>query len=668
MLLLFAVVFVVITGSALAVQESDIVNNFVGIFSPDQSERTAARNSISNGEATPSATMALLEVVRRWNELSPEAQREISKYLAVETDSRGETRSVKSVATNGCTAVVSFTDKRMDSKHFSVYYKESGSHAATDEYIQSVINALEHSWDYELITLGLPQPIMPKGRMDVFICNLITETGGVLGVTWLTEPFVNNTCSTYLEFDNNFSEMDGYSDFSAEDYMESTVAHEFFHSIQVGINYRAPSTWLIETSAVWMQEEVFPDNNDYLNYVELLFSQPDRSIVDTSGMYYYQQHFFLRHITEHVSPAFVIDIWNNIKNTCVEGSLVSWCHYNTLETELLRDMLVEHDTDMETVHRDFYVANITKDYADGNDPRFPLVKMESAYFYDDDSLAKSGSLDRYSSALYSTGIWELSEKFFVDYNFYGEMVPYWNISLVCFKNDGSYEVSHYKPSDGKASFSSPLIDNETGCNKVVAIINNSSQYSIKRVYEIALTKRSGETLEHEMDIPAGWSLLGMPVSGGDVTPQNVSGLAGAQIFQLKDDSFVYDEESFDAPAPGMAYWVYLENEGTAHFSGFESGISEVALKRGWNFISVPGMDETAWSTSTIKLKLSDSSTLTPGTPEADKYIDPLLYEYDPGLNPPDYVSYSLEDGHVMVPGKGYMLKAHKSCSLEFPAY
>ncbi|HOO56126.1 MAG TPA: DUF6055 domain-containing protein [bacterium] len=653
---------------AFGIEESDIVNNFVGIFSPDQGERTAARNTVSDSEITPSATMALIEVVRRWDELSPEAQLEISKYLAIETDSRGETRSVRSVATNGCTDVISKeNDASSESEHFKVYYEVSGSHAATGEYVQSVINALEYSWDHEINTLGLPPPILPNGKMDIYICNLTTETGGVLGTTWLIEPFEDNTCSAYIEIDNDFSEIVPFSDFSAEDYMESTIAHEFFHSIQVGMNYMAPSIWMFEISAMWMQEEVFPDNNDYLDEVDLLFDEPDRPIDDVSDSYYYQQHFFLRHLTEHAaSPAFVVDMWDNIEDTCADGSSISWCDSDTVEIELMNDMLVDLDTDFRTVYRDFYVANITKDYADGDDEHFPEVKMNSVYFYSNDETEKSGIIGHYASELYSTSASDAG--YFLDYDFDGNTSAAWDLSVVCFKSDDTYTVSHYAATAGKASFSSPLVSSETGCSRVVAIVNNTSEYSTQRDFDITFTKSAGNIVEHETAIPAGWSLLGMPVSGGDATPQYVSGLSGAQIFQLKDDNFVYEEEDFDNPAPGMAYWVYLESAATAHFSGFESETGEVALEPGWNFISVPGIDETAWSASTITLKLSGSSTLTPGTTEADEYIDPVLYEYDPGLDPPDYVSYSLEDGHVMVPGKGYIIKAHKTCSLEFPVY
>src|SRR5947208_1589602 len=75
-----------------------------------------------------------------------------------------------------------------------------------------------------------------------------------------------NSQSAYLVMDNDYrqSEYPRYS--SPLPPMEVTAAHEYNHVLQFGYDV-LQDTWLFESTAVWMEDKVYDDVNDYLSYL-----------------------------------------------------------------------------------------------------------------------------------------------------------------------------------------------------------------------------------------------------------------------------------------------------------------------------------------------------------------------------------------------------------------
>lgn len=70
--------------------------------------------------------------------------------------------------------------------------------------------------------------------------------------------------------------------------MKITAAHEFFHAVQYQYRpWSEDNIWWYENTAVWMEDEIFDEADDYLNFVGLLYDdENDNSRWDSGEVYY----------------------------------------------------------------------------------------------------------------------------------------------------------------------------------------------------------------------------------------------------------------------------------------------------------------------------------------------------------------------------------------------
>ncbi len=185
--------------------------------------------------------------------------------------------------------------------HFLIHYAETGTHKpyqfgsqqdndgnGVPDYIDSVGVILEHVWSVETGTLGYNPPpsdgFYPSGidgRYDVFVLDIATVPSlgsDIYGVTFQDSLYLDGTdmkATSFLVLDNDYSSIAIYKDHPLEA-LRVTAAHEFFHAIQFGYDpkefeydnvfHEQRHHWL-EMSAVWMEEQVYDDINDYYYYL-----------------------------------------------------------------------------------------------------------------------------------------------------------------------------------------------------------------------------------------------------------------------------------------------------------------------------------------------------------------------------------------------------------------
>ena len=103
-----------------------------------------------------------------------------------------------------------------------------------------------------------------------------------------------NAFTSYMAMRNN------YKNFPLEE-MENikvSAAHEYFHAIQFGYDgWEMP--WILEASAVWIEEEIYDEINDCYQYMQDWFEQPDRAL-DESGFHWYGSFIFFEYIEQHM--------------------------------------------------------------------------------------------------------------------------------------------------------------------------------------------------------------------------------------------------------------------------------------------------------------------------------------------------------------------------------
>ena len=103
-----------------------------------------------------------------------------------------------------------------------------------------------------------------------------------------------NAFTSYMAMRNN------YKNFPMDEIknIQVTAAHEYFHAIQFGYDgWEMP--WLLEASAVWMEEEIYDEINDAYQYMYDWFKQPHRSL-DESSFHWYGSFIFFEYLEQHM--------------------------------------------------------------------------------------------------------------------------------------------------------------------------------------------------------------------------------------------------------------------------------------------------------------------------------------------------------------------------------
>jgi hypothetical protein len=158
------------------------------------------------------------------------------------------------------------------------------------DYVETADEAAENSHLVENEQLGWPAP---KGdgtlggeldKTDIYVKQL--GGTGIYGYAapdpgqQLTED--DHAQFAYLVIDNDFraSEFPGYS--SPTQPLEVTLAHEYNHILQFGID-SFQDTWMFESTAVWMEGKVYPEILDYLQYLRGWVQLTDLPLTSFNG-------------------------------------------------------------------------------------------------------------------------------------------------------------------------------------------------------------------------------------------------------------------------------------------------------------------------------------------------------------------------------------------------
>lgn len=89
--------------------------------------------------------------------------------------------------------------------------------------------------------------------------------------------------------------------------LEVTVAHELFHSSQFVYDVYEDTFWM-ENTAVWIEDELYDDVNDYLNYVPEVFQNLDEPL-DSASSIQYGLGLWPKYMGEQLGTDVVRHIW-----------------------------------------------------------------------------------------------------------------------------------------------------------------------------------------------------------------------------------------------------------------------------------------------------------------------------------------------------------------------
>ncbi|MBN2541584.1 hypothetical protein JXI42_01855 [bacterium] len=275
-------------------------------------------------------------------------------------------------------------------EHFKIWYTLVGDNApdCTDMGADSIpiwiidaSNILEWCWDSEVIALGYRAPLPDSSsvegardvggddRTDVYIENVRLGTNPAFGLTvpeYIIEEDGEIKATAFMKIENDYAE-EAFDDYRGREIeaLMVTCAHEFFHTIH--FSYHFPSTdppnntfdelyWWYEASAVYMEDQVYDDVNDYVNYLPSFFNYPEYSLRSQRGAHLYGACIFTIFLSEyfdyspyesHISlgDTIIREIWDTMAT--VQHSF-----------ESIDLILQKHGTNMEEVFQTFTVWNL----------------------------------------------------------------------------------------------------------------------------------------------------------------------------------------------------------------------------------------------------------------------------------------------------------------------
>ncbi|MEO9326114.1 MXAN_6640 family putative metalloprotease [Nocardioides sp. C4-1] len=298
-----------------------------GIGDPD----SAAGGGTSTERAD--VTMALREVANTREVLSGDEREAADALLRRPTDGAGDGLLAYDVveATPVCT------------EHLCVHYVATtddapamtdGNGDGVPDYVQTTLDTLTRvADDYVAAGYRRPKPDGARGgdaRTDVYLGDL---GPGIYGYCSSDDPSTSNSRGdrwAYCVLDNDYDPTDFPSNTPLEN-LRVTIAHEYFHAVQFAYD-RYEDAWLLEATAAWVEDEMFDDVDDNLQYLRNSpMTQPKVSLDKFgNGGFHYGTWSFFRYLTERFRarqgrlPTLVRDVWRLADSAPGGPDLYSW--------------------------------------------------------------------------------------------------------------------------------------------------------------------------------------------------------------------------------------------------------------------------------------------------------------------------------------------------------
>jgi len=270
----------------------------------------------------------------------------------------------QSIAGNTCLASGQSRPALPDSftslnQHFKIHYTTYGkdSVARTDinanavpDRIEKIAQAFEKSYSVECEQMGyrIP-PSMKNGSFpyDVYVLDLTNKYAVTIKERSDSTSLVQKNVKSFILFDNDFIGH-GYH-IQGENAIKVIAAHEFFHAIQLGYAFRHTDSFFYELSAVWMEDQVFDDVDNYLYYFDYFFSAPEIPLNGVSFTipnvfkHIYGSSIFAFYLAENFGGDIIQQIWQlmpekpaleaidyilNNRGSTFENEFVKFCTWN----------------------------------------------------------------------------------------------------------------------------------------------------------------------------------------------------------------------------------------------------------------------------------------------------------------------------------------------------
>ncbi|HEX5713376.1 MAG TPA: MXAN_6640 family putative metalloprotease [Solirubrobacterales bacterium] len=184
------------------------------------------------------------------------------------------------------------------SRHFCVHWVAEGIDAPSladgdgngvPNFVEQVVKIAEQVHEVENERLGWREPKSDgrkgggRGKTDIYLSQIGGELFGYAAPDRgqdSKEHRIPRRLHGYLVLDNDYSPFEFPGTKPLED-LQVTLAHEYNHILQFGYDaYQDP--WFAESTATWMEDQVYDEIDDYLRYVRRWVKRWDTPLTTSS--------------------------------------------------------------------------------------------------------------------------------------------------------------------------------------------------------------------------------------------------------------------------------------------------------------------------------------------------------------------------------------------------
>jgi hypothetical protein len=177
-------------------------------------------------------------------------------------------------------------NKFLKSEHFRVIFGKNGD-ALLEARGNQILKWAENSWAVEVEKLGFQNPRNTERYfLDIYIGNRDSwngEKGGYETISGMGRASTYSDGTAYMVLNPKYT----------DEILQSTVAHEFFHTIQykyletnlMSNEVWSSNIWFLEATAIAMEEEVNSTNDDYISFLNDYFDYTNLDLDDSRISY-----------------------------------------------------------------------------------------------------------------------------------------------------------------------------------------------------------------------------------------------------------------------------------------------------------------------------------------------------------------------------------------------
>jgi Family of unknown function (DUF6055) len=223
-------------------------------------------------------------------------------------------------------------------RHFCVHWVAEGIDAPSladsdgdgvPNFVEQVLGVAERVHEVENGRLGWREPRSDgrkggrRGKTDIYLSQIGGELFGYAAPDRgqaSRRHRIPRRLHGYLVLDNDYSAFEFPGTTTADD-LRVTLAHEYNHILQFGYDaYQDP--WFAESTATWMEDQVYSGVDDYLRYVRRWVKRWDTPLT-ASSIKEYGSAVWNQWLARHYGPAVVREAWARAIHTRPGGFSVA---------------------------------------------------------------------------------------------------------------------------------------------------------------------------------------------------------------------------------------------------------------------------------------------------------------------------------------------------------